>query len=116
MNKSHTFNTYLYIQLIFDFPKETVILLSQNFLAGFLLDQRTLSYPDLGTPQASRDLLDDQASMGVPFHEEESSPTGYRRVSYRKRPKNQHTADMYVKLPWPKFSVQRNRQRQSGEK
>ena len=75
-----------------------------------------LSYPDLGTPQASRDLLDDQASMGVPFHEEESSPTGYRKVSYRKRPKSQHTADMYVKLPWPKFSIQRNRQRQSGEK
>ena len=90
-------------------PRDCDPALAQNFLAGFLLDRRTLSYPDFGTPQASRDLLDDQASMGVPLHEEESSPTGYRRVSYRKRPKSQHTADMYMKLPWPKFSVQRNR-------
>jgi len=60
--------------------------------------------PRVITPQALSDLPDDQASMGVPAHEEETSPMGYCRVSYRERPKSQHTADMYLKIPWPKFS------------
>lgn len=77
-------DTYLDIQYTPDSREEPMGLLSWiTLLAGLLLDWRVLSYPCLGTPQAFRDLPDDQASMGVPPHEEEISPMGYCRVSCR---------------------------------
>lgn len=89
--------------------------LLSNFLAGFLQDCRRRSYPSLVTPQAFRALSDDQASMGVPPHKEATSPMGYCSVSYRWRPKSQHTADMYSKFPWPRFSVRKKRVRYRAE-
>lgn len=78
-----TFNTYLDIQQIFDSPEKTMILLSYKISWILLPDFRILSHPRVRTPQALSDLPDDQASMGVPAHEEEISPMGYCRVSYR---------------------------------
>lgn len=115
-NKLRTFNTYLDIQQILDSPEKTIVLLSYKISWIFLPDFRILSYPRAGTPQALSDLPEDHASMGVPPHEEDISPMGYCRTSYRWRPKSQHTADMYVKIPWPKFSVEEKFKKRSQKR
>lgn len=45
------------------------------------------------SPHRCSTLEEDQVSTGVPPQHDSSSPMGYFRVSYKYRPKSQHTAE-----------------------